>query len=336
MSLYSIIVVNTAPGCDTEIEQQFTVTACTSYVVKLTANSNAIGPFDVFVDSTGSTPIYSAQTRAQMIGGVVVSLECTPTPTPSSATPTPTPTYTPTPTCTPTSQTPTPTPTNTATPGLTPTPTETPTPTVTQTPTPSGTLYVAYLFPEPLDSTSQTDLGQYMYDSGANWYGFGNSGGVPNISTYNSDMDIYVHYSGWTGSSGNFVTPVTSMTSAIRQGAGVGVDSFGCPQNQYTFGTILLTTSMVNVNAQYNYTVWIPLTGVGGTMNNITVDVGNSICGSAIYDNAIPEPTLAGTNVVVSSGASIPAGIYRVLWNFTLPSTTPLNTSLYFKGDTKT
>ena len=336
MSLYSIIVVNTAPGCDTEIEQQFSVSACTSYIVKLTSNSNAIGPFNVYIDTTGSTPIYSAQTRAEMIGGVVVSLECTPTPTPSSATPTPTPTVTATPTCTPTTATPTPTPTVTATPGMTPTSTSTPTPTPTLTPTPSGAVYLAYLFPEPLDATSQNDLGQYLFDSVASWFGFGNSGGVPNISTYDTDMDLYVHYSGWTGSSGNFITPVTSMSSSIRQSSGTGVDSFGCTQSQYTFGTILLLPSMVDVNTQYNYTIWIPLVGVGGTMNNMTVDVGNSVCGSAIYDNAIPEPTLASTNVVVSSGAAIPAGIYRVLWNFTLPSTTPLNYSLYFKGDTKT
>ena len=154
MSLYSIIVTNNAPGCGTEIEQQFTVTACTTYIVRLTSNSNAIGPFNVYVDSTGSTPIYSAQTRTQMINGVEVQLgPCiTPTPTPSLTpqTPTPTPTITNTPTITPTitptnSETPTQTPTNTPTPSVTGTPGASPsqTPTITPTVTPTvGTITI--------------------------------------------------------------------------------------------------------------------------------------------------------------------------------------------------
>jgi hypothetical protein len=127
MTLYSILVTNNAPGCNTEIEQQLQVTGCTSYIVRLTSNSNALGPFNVFIDDV----IYlSAVTRNEMLMGVVVTLECgTPTPTPT-ITPTVTPTITPSPTFTPTPS---------ATPGATPTPTETPTPTTTKTPTPSPT-----------------------------------------------------------------------------------------------------------------------------------------------------------------------------------------------------
>ena len=47
MSVYSILVTNNAPGCVNEIEQQFTVTECTSYIVRLASNSNALGPFNV-------------------------------------------------------------------------------------------------------------------------------------------------------------------------------------------------------------------------------------------------------------------------------------------------
>ena len=87
MSLYTIIVVNTATGCDTPVEQQLTVTGCTSYIVRLSSSSNAVGPFNVYVNSTGSTPYYTNQTRTDMINGVVITLDCTPTATPS---PTPT------------------------------------------------------------------------------------------------------------------------------------------------------------------------------------------------------------------------------------------------------
>ena len=118
MSLYSILVTNNAPGCNTEIEQQLSVTGCTSYIVRLTSNSNALGPFNIYIDDV----IYlSAVTRNEMLNGVVVTLEC------GTPTPTQTPTNTPTPSITPTqTQTPSETPTQTPTPTFTPTPSSTP------------------------------------------------------------------------------------------------------------------------------------------------------------------------------------------------------------------
>ena len=69
MSIYTIIVTNNAPGCAAEIEQQLTVTGCTSYIIKLASNSNALGPFNVYVDTT---LIYSAVTRNNMLMGVIL------------------------------------------------------------------------------------------------------------------------------------------------------------------------------------------------------------------------------------------------------------------------
>jgi hypothetical protein len=309
MSIYSITVINIAEGCNNQIEQQLSVTGCTTYVVRLTPNSNAIGPFDVYLDAE---VYYSAQTREEMLSGVTVSIDCgSPTPTP-------------TPTVTPTSETPTPTPTS-----------ETPTPTPTQTVTPSPGIFFAYLFPEPLDSTSQSDLGQYLYDEGATWFGYGNSGGSPSTSNYSNNLDSYVHYSGWTDGGNNFITPVNTLIGSLRQNSGVGTDTFGCPQDQYTFGTIEVTSAQVTPGIKYNYSIWIPLAGVNDVMNNMTVDVGTSPCDSVLFDGYIPEPSLSATNVIVTSGAAIPSGTYRVLWNFVLPITTPLESSLYFKGNTK-
>jgi hypothetical protein len=286
-----------------------------------------------------STPVISPSVTATNTSTPTNTPTNTTTPTNTGtpgASPSQTPTNTETPTVTPTNtQTQTITPTNTPTPTITPTNTITPTPTITQTPTPTTAGFSGYLFPEPQDSTSLNDLGQYLFDTGATWFGYGNEG-IPSTTNYSTNMDTYAHYSGWTGSSGNFITPVTSLSGAIRQLSGSGTDSYGCPQNQYTFGTIQTTTSQVNPNVQYYYSVWIPLAGVGGTMTNMTVDVGASTaCSTSIIDNGIPEPTLAGTNVTVTSGAAIPAGTYRILWLFVIPVTTPLPSSLYFKGDTK-
>ena len=97
MAIYNILVVNNAPGCnDISVSQQETATTCTTYIVRLASNSNALGPFSVFVDST---LIGSGYTRTDMFNGVVVSLGCatpTPTPTPSTTPPGATPTNTPT------------------------------------------------------------------------------------------------------------------------------------------------------------------------------------------------------------------------------------------------
>jgi hypothetical protein len=70
-------------------------------------------------------------------------------------------------------------------------------------------------------------------------------------------------------------------------------------------------------------------------MNNMTVNVGTSACDEQLFNGYIPESALAATTVTLTSGGAIPAGPYRVLWNFVLPLTTPLASSLFFKGNTK-
>jgi hypothetical protein len=303
-----------------------------------------------------------------MLNGVVITLECvtptpsatptltptptqtdpmtgatqTPTPTPTNTqTPTPTTTLTATPSTTPASTTtPTVTPTNTTTPTNTASVTPTNTPTVTNTPTPTNVPFSAYIFPEPQDSTSQGDIGLWTSNAGGNYNGFTNNGGPAGGGTYAADMAIYAQYPGWTGLSGNFITNVGTIKNSIRQASGTGTDSQGCSQNQYTFGSIGITTTMVNPSEQYVYTVWIPLAGVGGTFNNMTLDVGTgAACAVGIIDNGVPDSGNAAINVTVPSGCAIPSGIYRVLWMnelYNQPTTPPLGATLWVKGDTKT
>lgn len=260
----------------------------------------------------------------------------TPTPTPT-ITPSITPTNTVTPTITPTT-TPTVTPNASQTPTPSVTATLTPTPTVTVTPTTPS--YSAYIFAEPQDGTSASRLGEYMYNSGStNFFGFANSG-VPSVTDYEDNLIIYAKYSGFTtGGVGNFITPVSSLTSYIRQFTGVGVDAYGCPQNQYTFGSVEITTSEVNPNVEYFYSIWVPLAGVGGTFNNMTVDITlGSPCDGSIVTGSIPSPSLSAINVNIPSGCAIPSGIYRVLWmpvNGLQPPGIPMINNLYFKGNSK-
>lgn len=173
MSLYNITVVNNAPGCNNQIDQQLSVTGCNTYIVRLSQNSNALGPFSIYINSV----LYnSGYTRTEMFNGIPIQLGpgcITPTPTPSltptltptpggSPTPTPsiTPTKTPAPTVTPTS---TLTPTPTATPGGSPTPTPSFTPTTTATPTPTST-------PQTFEISIITQYGfSLLNQNGTNW-----------------------------------------------------------------------------------------------------------------------------------------------------------------------
>ncbi len=134
MVTYTITVINDADGCGNEIEQQLSVSGCSTYFVRLTSNSSALGPFTIYINNF----IYRNNvSRNEMLLGIEVILEC------GTPTPTPTPTVTPTnqtPTVTPTNtETPTQTPTNTVTPTNTETPGASQTPTATQTPTPTNT-----------------------------------------------------------------------------------------------------------------------------------------------------------------------------------------------------
>ena len=278
----------------------------------------------------------------------------TPTPTPTNTltpTPTPTPTNTLTPTPTPTSTltpTPTPTPTNTLTPTPTPTSTLTPTP----TPTPTVPPIFGYVVPEPQDnggsSTSAYKLGSYMYylsdgvtiDPDVDWYGYSSGGWAdPTNPYYSYMMDKYISYSGFTlGSDGNFMTPISSFNGSLNQSSGVGTDGYGCSVNQYTFETITISTSNINPNEYYFYSVWIPLSGVGGVMNNMTLSVGYLSYPCSFDFLLTPATTISSTNITVTSGAAIPAGVYRVLYcssSMLLPPATPSTNNFYFKGDTK-
>ena len=416
---YDIIVVNEADGCLNSVTQQYTVTACTQYViVRFDGTNNAVGPFDIYTGTTGTTAVYSAATRQQMFDGVAIELSdpaacsgltptptrtvtptptITPTNTPTvtttptitptptiSVTPTITPTLTPTisitpsvtpsitpsitptktvtPTITPTktpTQTPTNTPTNTVTPSITPsitptisitpsitptttvtptntqTPTITPTPTISVTPTitptvtPSSAGFLAYIFAEPINAGDTSTLDTWAGSNGAvEWGSYNGGGGPPNNSggNYSNDLDVYAHQPSFVGGGGNFVTPVT----------------FSSPINQstYLFSSIQVSSTVVNSALQYFYSIWLPLNGIGGTLNNYQIDLGTTPSGNEIFDD-LPSitPTTNAYNVIVTPGAAIPAGTYRVLWitpNLLYPGSLPLTGSIYFTGAAKT
>jgi hypothetical protein len=314
--IYDIIVVNTDPTCVNSVTQQYTATGCPQTVlVKIDVGSPALGPFDVYTGTTGTTAIYSAQTRVQMIAGVAVVLV-----DPSSPCITPTPS--PTPTVTPSSQTPTPTPT----PSITPSETATPTPTVTPTITPSSTPLVetAYLFIEP--QSGSTNIGQYMFNNGYNFYGFTNSSGptTSNPTQFNNDMNGYVSFTGWTG--GVFPTVRTQMVPQVSG----GFDAYGNSIEAYNFTTHEVPVNTVSNQAWYT---WIIPTGATNNLIQYQIDV-NSFGNPNSMTTLIMDSTIY-TKTFNYTGSTIPTGVYRVYTTFADLSFYLDNggNTIYFRGN---
>lgn len=342
MLTYVITVTNINEGCDAEIEQQVTVSGCTTYLVRLTPNSTAVGPFNVYLDTS---IYYSAQTKSQMLSGVTVEVACvTPTPTPTNTvTPTITPTNTATPTITPTNtRTPTVTPTNTTTPTVTPTntrtptvtPTVTPTPTQgpgtspTPTPTPSSTPSVdfAYLFIEP--QSGSTSIGQYLYDldNSRLFFGFTNSS-IPdttNPTQFNIDMNQYVSFSGWTGGT------LPAVQSEIVPQTSGGVDTYGNAIHAYNFTTHQVSAGSIGGRAWYTWI--IPVSSTNG-LEQTQIDF--SIFGNPNAMSTVITDSTIRNNTFTYTGTTIPANTYKVYTTFAdFAFYIVDNDNIYFKGNT--
>ena len=213
-----------------------------------------------------------------------------------------------------------------------------PTPTPTPTPTyPYNNLDYTYIVPEPQDSTSLSDLSAYMTSSGSTFLGWGNSG-LPSTVNYSNNLDIYIHYSGFTGGSGNFISNVGNLKSSNLNDPNTGLDEYGC--DSAGFNTIEIDPTNVNPNIQYFYTIWVPNNyPLTPSISNLLVNIGYGVpCTSSILNNGIPDSTLFSQDVFVTSGAPIPSGYYKVLWldpSCLLPTVLPppeLGAPLYFNG----
>jgi hypothetical protein len=266
-----------------------------------------------------------------------------PTPTPTS-TMTQTPTNTTTPTSTPTntptynpcnvSPTPTPTPsitpthtqtpTMTQTPGASATPTQTPTMTKTPTPTPTP-VYFAYLFIEPVSGSR--NIGEWMYNSGRNFFGFTNySQPTQNQTEFNIDMNKYVDFSGWT--SGLF-PPLIQQT--VPQTSG-GEDQYNNSIVTYNFLTTKIPAGYVNGSGWYTWIIPVSLTN---NKKQTIIDINTS--------NSPNLLTGVGTESTINSytftytGATIPPITYRVYTTYpnTIFNITDTQ-NIYMRGNTIT
>jgi hypothetical protein len=245
---------------------------------------------------------------------------------PETPTPTPTPTKTsePTPTPTPTI---TVTPTPTLTPGLSPTPTPTITVTASVTPTPTPTASAAvgstaFLFIEPV--TGATNIGQWMYDGGRDFFGFTNySQPTQNQTNFNIDLNRYVDFTGWT--SGLFPTIITQTVPVVSG----GIDLFGNSIVAYNFITTEIPQDTITVDSWYTWVIPIAATNYE---RQTVIDI--NINGNPNLFTAVATEGTINTYTFTYTGTTIPATTYKVYTTYPSPIFKILNdNTIYFKGN---
>jgi hypothetical protein len=220
--------------------------------------------------------------------------EPTPTPTPtitSTLTPTPTPTVTPTvtPTFNPCPPGPTLRPTHT------PTSTHTPTPTLTPTPVPA-----AYLFIEPVSGS--TNIGQWMYDSGRDFFGFTNDSQPAQDQTkFNIDMNVYVDFSGWTN--GLFPSLIRQTVPQISGGN----DQYNNSIVAYNFLTTKIPSGHVNGSGWYTWLIPVSLTN---NQRQTIIDINTSDSPNLL--TGIGTDSTINSYTFTYTGTTIPPITYRV------------------------
>ena len=305
-------------------------------ILRLSLDSNAIGPFSIYTGSTSTQPLLTGQTRDQLVAGVVINLDAAVTGTTytlifqnnqpncdqntvskqitvygNDNTPTPTPTQTPTPT---------------VTPNLSPSGTPTQTPTPTPTPTSGASANnIAYLFIEPPNNSS--DIGGYMYN---NYSAFTDFFGFTNLSSpdfssqaqFEIDMNYYIDYSGWTDS-----TLPLIRTQSVPQSSG-GVDSFGNTIVEFNFTTHEIPAGTVNGSGWYTWI--IPTSATNGMIQTI-IDL--SINGNPNSFITFGTDASLYQHEFEYTGTNIPSGNYRVYSSFVDPAFYIANSQdIYFKG----
>jgi hypothetical protein len=178
------------------------------------------------------------------------------------------------------------------------------------------------LFIEPISAA--TSIGNYMFGNGApQFFGFSNtSQPSSSATTFNTEMNLYVNYSGWT----NGELP-TIITSNVPQTTG-GVDSFGNTKIAYNFETTEILQNTILDQAWYTWIIPIVLTN-----NQSQLDIDLSLGNPNVFSNVLTESTIR-TNTFTYTGSTIPSVTYRVYTtypagDFLIDNQT---TDIYFKG----
>jgi hypothetical protein len=203
----------------------------------------------------------------------------------------------------------------------TPTKTLTRTPRVTNSPTPAP--FKAYLFIEP--NTGSTVIGDWMYTvNSLNFFGFSN-GSQPsqNQSDFNTELNTYVNFSGWTA--GTFPSIIVATISKTTGGN----DSFGNSIVANNFTTTVVSANTLNGSGWF---IWMIPTGATGGLYQSQIDY--SLSSPNLLTSVYTESTIYNYTFNYT-GSTLPQTTYRVYTTFPGVDFNLTNsvTNIYFRGN---
>jgi hypothetical protein len=183
----------------------------------------------------------------------------------------------------------------------------------------------AYLFIEP--QTGSNEIGQWMFDSGSNFFGFtNNSSPSMSPSQFNFDMNKYVDFEGW--SNGTFPGIIEQV---VPQSTG-GFDNFGNPIVKYNFKTTEVKSNTVSGEAWYTWIIPTILTD-----NQVQSDIDVNVDGDSSTLTTVGTEDTISQFTFTYSGNTIPNLEYRVYTTYPNKIFKINNTqSIYFKGNSLT
>jgi hypothetical protein len=166
-----------------------------------------------------------------------------------------------------------------------------------------------------------------MYDSGSNFFGFTNESQPAQDQTmFDSDMNLYVDYSGWTN--GEFPTIIEQMVPQVSG----GVDMYDNPVVAYNFTTTQVPANTVGCQSWYTWIIPTILTNNGKQSEIDFNPTGNPNLLTAVRT----EQTIY-TYTFNYTGSTLPNTTYRVYTTYPNNIFKLNNTqNIYFRGNSIT
>ena len=161
-----------------------------------------------------------------------------------------------------------------------------------------------------------------MNSLGSSFYGFTNTTQPSSsASTFDSDMNYYINFSGWTN--GQF--PAIIKQSVIFNAN--GLDSYGNPKVLWNFPTTKVPENTVECKAWYT---WIIPSLYTNNKYQVEIDLG--IVNPNVFTSVKTEPTIY-VNTFTYTGNTIAKTTYRVYTTYPSNTFELDNTyDLYFRG----
>jgi hypothetical protein len=172
---------------------------------------------------------------------------------------------------------------------------------------------MAYIFIDTNGTQSKANLSTWMISQGSAFRGFNQVGSPSQVqATFNSQMNAYLAYSGWTGDITTGGEPAI-ITAPISTTSGGPTDAYGLPVVAYKFQTVQIPVGAYTATTN-NWVIVFVSTGATNGQLYSTIKNGTSVGAmtdktmSTTYNGSAPNNLF----IDYTGSTNIPAGVYRM------------------------